>query len=1056
MRTDTASILALLAVCARASASCVELQGIVAGGCDGGLDLSFLERPESLGNPLAPLDIFTNPFIATVGQCSGALETPVTMRLLTAIDAAAFSISSTFEPNGVALDVFGDKGTSDARRRCQPADGDESGSELINMHLSVAILYLLAHAGSTYMPWCVDQVTPILDVLGTPLSLLDGEPSTDTPWGLAKAYLDETMSFMMENDGWNADGGLGGKMFNRIPFTGDFHYEDSAGNEWSGYTPKNTPYEFKHKKSWQPLLESNGLGYISTQEHVTPHIGITARFFGFDTAEEEDAWASREVDQPPYRNRYDEVAREVLEASKVAADDPTKQFAISFFDNKFNSLVPLKVTYFLRNEVGDEMVEAYAGPDVGIQTMKASEWEPYIRTMPHAEYPSGSSCLCEAFASALQVWAGTDTIDPPLEFPPPEFDGPVLTFTSWSEMSQMCGDTRVWAGLHFEEAVPAGVELCGGDDMAYSIASSVDGLTAGDERAAIFNRDIGELILRPLRPGSAQLESLMKSLALPATNGVRVRNGVAAGARFGGGTTVEIDRDRIGNEGLVRTTPGTNMRTEAASSLALLAVCARTSASCIELQGIVAGGGDGVLDLLFLEEPESLGNPLAPLDIFTNPFIGTVAQCSSALETPVTMRLLTAIDAAAFSISSMFEPNGVALDVFGDKETSDARRRCQPADGDESGSELINMHLSVAILYLLAHAGSTYMPWCVDQVTPLLDVLGTPLSLLDGEPSTDTPWGLAKAYLDETMSFMMEHDGWNADGGLGGKMFNRIPFTGDFHYEDSAGNEWNGYTPKNTPYEFKHKKSWQPLLESDDLGYISTQEHVTPHIGITARFFGFDSAEGEDAWASREIDRPPYWKRYDEVAREVLEASKVAADDPTKQFAISFFDNKFNSLVPLKVTYFLRNEVGDEMVEAYAGPDVGIQTMKASEWEPYIRTMPHAEYPSGSSCLCEAFASALQVWAGTDTIDPPLEFPPPEFGGPVLTFTSWSEMSQMCGNTRVWAGLHFEEAVPAGVELCGGDDMAHSIASSVDGLTAGDERAAIFNRDIGELILRPL
>lgn len=47
-------------------------------------------------------------------------------------------------------------------------------------------------------------------------------------------------------------------------------------------------------------------------------------------------------------------------------------------------------------------------------------------------------------------------------------------------------------------------------------------------------------------------------------------------------------------------------------------------------------------------------------------------------------------------------------------------------------------------------------------------------------------------------------------------------------------------------------------------------------------------------------------RRHREVAREVLEASKVAADDPVKQFAMTFFDNKFNSLVPLKVTYFLR------------------------------------------------------------------------------------------------------------------------------------------------------
>lgn len=32
--------------------------------------------------------------------------------------------------------------------------------------------------------------------------------------------------------------------------------------------------------------------------------------------------------------RYGEVAREVLEASKLAVEDPTKLFAISFFDDK--------------------------------------------------------------------------------------------------------------------------------------------------------------------------------------------------------------------------------------------------------------------------------------------------------------------------------------------------------------------------------------------------------------------------------------------------------------------------------------------------------------------------------------------------------------------------------------------------------------------------------------------------------------------------------------------------------------------------------------------------
>lgn len=44
-------------------------------------------------------------------------------------------------------------------------------------------------------------------------------------------------------------------------------------------------------------------------------------------------------------------------------------------------------------------------------------------------------------------------------------------------------------------------------------------------------------------PGSALLVVLMKSLAFPATNGVRVGNGVAAGASVGDGVAVEEERD---------------------------------------------------------------------------------------------------------------------------------------------------------------------------------------------------------------------------------------------------------------------------------------------------------------------------------------------------------------------------------------------------------------------------------------------------------------------------------------------------------------------------------
>ena len=38
---------------------------------------------------------------------------------------------------------------------------------------------------------------------------------------------------------------------------------------------------------WEPLLESNGAGYFTRQEHVTPFVGFTGRLYGLTTEEYE-------------------------------------------------------------------------------------------------------------------------------------------------------------------------------------------------------------------------------------------------------------------------------------------------------------------------------------------------------------------------------------------------------------------------------------------------------------------------------------------------------------------------------------------------------------------------------------------------------------------------------------------------------------------------------------------------------------------------------------------------------------------------------------------------
>ncbi|CAN0217950.1 unnamed protein product, partial [Scytosiphon promiscuus] len=471
-----------------------------------------------------------------------------------AIDTSVWSVASAFQP-APWLDIFGDKETSDNRRRCQPEDDDDDEQKLLFLlHYRVAEIYAVVGAALKSMPFCRETIEPLMESRGHPLSFLeDGDEdsvNTSMPWGLGRAYGDEIWAYLTENDGWNADGSMGGREFNRVPFSGDFSMTDSEGNSWTPYEPKNTPYEFTKKNKWQPLTESDGLGHVTTQEHVTAHIGSTGRFFGFSSKEDEDDFASRTLDKPAYRKKsYRRGVRAVLEQSTLTADSPYRQFALSFFDNKFNSLVPLKIAYFLRDTtmdeytatdfyqvtlevqlavyngvlmawkekirhdrprppsvvkhvLGDDLVEAYAGADQGVQTMKASEWEPFIRTMPHSEYPSGSACICEVFARQIKNFLGSDVIEPALEFPPgdppPGFDAPPLQFSTWSEISEVCGNSRFWGGMHFEEAVTAGMELCTGDDMAKSIHDSLERLKAGDESAAVFNKDVGELMVRPV------------------------------------------------------------------------------------------------------------------------------------------------------------------------------------------------------------------------------------------------------------------------------------------------------------------------------------------------------------------------------------------------------------------------------------------------------------------------------------------------------------------------------------------------------------------------------
>lgn len=153
----------------------------------------------------------------------------------------------------------------------------------------------------------------------------------------------------------------------------------------------------------------------------------------------------------------------------------------------------------------------------------------------------------------------------------------------------------------------------------------------------------------------------------------------------------------------------------------------------------------------------------------------------------------------------------------------------------------------------------------------------------------------------------------------------------------------------------------------------------------------------------------------------------------------------------------------------------------------------------------QVFAEQVVDYTGTDIIDPPLVYP--MSADLIHEFESWSQIAEDCSNSRLWGGMHFyvsetsfrggpsgfaaghglrvehdillvscgvlqrrcplsnvirsvcslpsQDAVPAGEDLCGGGLMAPSITASLKRLIAGDEAAAVFKYDPGEIKVRP-
>ena len=98
-----------------------------------------------------------------------------------------------------------------------------------------------------------------------------------------------------------------------------------------------------------------------------------------------------------------------------------------------------------------------------------SEWRAYLEEADHPEYPSASTCFCAAHAESARLYNGADELGFEVAYPAggsrvepgltPQ-DDTVIRWDNWSDFEADCGESRVWAGVHFQAAVDESLEEC--------------------------------------------------------------------------------------------------------------------------------------------------------------------------------------------------------------------------------------------------------------------------------------------------------------------------------------------------------------------------------------------------------------------------------------------------------------------------------------------------------------------------------------------------------------------------------------------------------------------
>jgi hypothetical protein len=287
------------------------------------------------------------PFIAQFVKA----ETPIQFRLAQIHGSAVYHTAAKYHDK--ALDIWG----NDVNRYCRVGVAEE----YLKLHEEIATALTFYFSAVTLVPSSKPHLDPILGAFGLDVNLLEKGDGLSTPWGMATSVVEEMMA-TVKDDGWNADGSLANK-YNSLPYS-DF---DIVGSNGVSYKKYEVDYNLKDTGNyafwpWQPLEESDGLGYFTKQEHVTPFAGFTGRLYGMDR----EYYNSVKAPEPPQYD-YAKEAKAVLDATKKMANNETQKMLLEYFDSKFTSILPIQIGWSLAT--GSSNFDFWFNDMVAVNTM---------------------------------------------------------------------------------------------------------------------------------------------------------------------------------------------------------------------------------------------------------------------------------------------------------------------------------------------------------------------------------------------------------------------------------------------------------------------------------------------------------------------------------------------------------------------------------------------------------------------------------------------------------------------------------------------------------------